>query len=397
MTRLADLISIKHGYAFAGKYFTEAPTKKILLTPGNFRIGGGFKGDKHKYYDGPVPDGYTLEPGDLIVTMTDLSKSMDTLGYPALVPASLDGSRYLHNQRLGLVRSTSESVDQTWLYYRLCACDYRNEVMAGSTGTTVHHTSPARILAFDLMLPSLEEQREQAATLASLDAKIEGNRRVVSLAEDLLRAKYAAFPKRSLVRASTLLIPVLGGTPARSVADFWGGDIAWASAKDIASGNSWFVSETAEHVTSAGVRNSAAKVLPAGTIVMTARGTVGALARLGAEMTFNQSCYALTCRPGTHEGLLYLALLDAVSRIRNATHGTVFDTVNMSTFDQVLLDWPTVDDESKEDIDSLFALIEQRQREIAFLGRVRDALIRKFFAPETNRGAATLHGSGVTA
>ena len=31
-----------------------------LLTPGNFAIGGGFKGDKLKYYDGVVPEEFIL-------------------------------------------------------------------------------------------------------------------------------------------------------------------------------------------------------------------------------------------------------------------------------------------------------------------------------------------------
>jgi type I restriction enzyme S subunit len=46
---------------------------------------------------------FVLYEGDLIVTMTDLSKQTDTLGYPAFVPTASDGRRYLHNQRLGKV------------------------------------------------------------------------------------------------------------------------------------------------------------------------------------------------------------------------------------------------------------------------------------------------------
>src|SRR5262245_17749427 len=99
---LGDLVDIKHGFAFAGQWFRDAPPGDVLLTPGNFSIGGGFKGDKLKYYDGPVDPAFVLRPGDLLVTMTDLSKGGDTLGYPLIVPGT-DGRRYLHNQRLGKV------------------------------------------------------------------------------------------------------------------------------------------------------------------------------------------------------------------------------------------------------------------------------------------------------
>jgi type I restriction enzyme S subunit len=78
-TSLGELIDIKHGFAFKGEFFRDEPRGDILLTPGNFAIGGGFKADRLKYYEGPVPEEFVLHEGDLIVTMTDLSKQADTL------------------------------------------------------------------------------------------------------------------------------------------------------------------------------------------------------------------------------------------------------------------------------------------------------------------------------
>jgi type I restriction enzyme S subunit len=100
---LEDLIEVKHGFAFQGQFFHDDPPGDVLLTPGNFAIGGGFKGDKLKYYRGPTPEEFVLGEGDLLITMTDLSKRADTLGFPALVPRSTGTARYLHNQRLGKV------------------------------------------------------------------------------------------------------------------------------------------------------------------------------------------------------------------------------------------------------------------------------------------------------
>ena len=52
---LGELIDVKHGFAFKGEFFQDEPVGDILLTPGNFAIGGGFKSDKFKFYKGPVP------------------------------------------------------------------------------------------------------------------------------------------------------------------------------------------------------------------------------------------------------------------------------------------------------------------------------------------------------
>lgn len=189
LARLEDLITIKHGFAFPGAEFSEEPTDFVLLTPGNFRIGGGFKADKIKYFRGQVPKEFILEPGDLIVTMTDLSKNMDTLGLPARVP-DFGAKIALHNQRLGLVQVVSTKLDSNFLFYILCSAGYREEVMAGSSGTTVHHTSPKRILNYEFELPPLSEQRGIAATLSPLDEKIESNNRAFQLGDQLLVERF---------------------------------------------------------------------------------------------------------------------------------------------------------------------------------------------------------------
>lgn len=144
---LSKLIDIKHGFAFKGEYFSEKVTNDILLTPGNIRIGGGFKFDKFKYYNGEVSKDYIFEKDDIFVSMTDLSKQCDSLGYAARIP-SHDGVRFLHNQRLGrvIIGKHTSSVKE-FIYQVLISQDYRNTVLGSVTGTTVKHTSPSKILS----------------------------------------------------------------------------------------------------------------------------------------------------------------------------------------------------------------------------------------------------------
>ncbi|MHB1922145.1 MAG: restriction endonuclease subunit S [Chitinophagaceae bacterium] len=101
--KLGDLIEVKHGFAFSGSGITDEPTKNILVKPGNFHIGGGFKNSKFKYFNSDFPKDYILNEDDVVVTMTDLSKDTDTLGYSAKIPKH-NGIKYLHNQRIGLVQ-----------------------------------------------------------------------------------------------------------------------------------------------------------------------------------------------------------------------------------------------------------------------------------------------------
>ncbi len=189
---MGDICDIKHGYAFQGVFFSDTPTNDILLTPGNFKVGGGFKGDNYHYYIGEVPEDYILDVGDLILTMTDLSKNSDTLGFPALVP-KVEGLRFLHNQRLGKVILINDKVDKYYLYYAFCTDKYRNEVLASATGTTVKHTSPKRILSYRFSIPQIDEQKSIAHILGTLDEKIELNRRMNETLEGIARALFKSW------------------------------------------------------------------------------------------------------------------------------------------------------------------------------------------------------------
>ena len=192
-SKLGEYIRVKHGFAFRGAYFTEEAGTDVLLTPGNFAIGGGFQDAKLKYYAGPVPDDTVLQTGDLVITMTDLSKAADTLGYPALIPNSTD-RRYLHNQRIGLVEILPHApLDKRYLFYRLRAHDYRHHVLATASGSTVHHTSPSRIYEFRLTLPPVNQQRAIAGVLGGLDHKIEQNRKTAQALEQLAQAIFRAW------------------------------------------------------------------------------------------------------------------------------------------------------------------------------------------------------------
>lgn len=189
--QIGDFVDIKHGYAFKGAYITDEPTENILVTPGNFHIGGGFKSAKFKYYNGEVPSEYVLKANEIIVTMTDLSKESDTLGYSAKVPVS--GSvRYLHNQRIGLVQFyEKEKIVRDFIYWLMRTSDYQGFIVGSASGSSVMHTSPSRIREYPFLRPHPDEQKAIASVLSGLDDKIDllrrQNKTLEAMAETLFR------------------------------------------------------------------------------------------------------------------------------------------------------------------------------------------------------------------
>lgn len=187
---LSDFIKVKHGYAFKGEFITEQENNQILVTPGNFKIGGGFKSQKFKYYNDTAPDDYILTTGDVVVTMTDLSKETDTLGYSAKIPAS-DEKKFLHNQRVGLVQFISDQISKDFIYWLLRTKEYQWFIVGSSSGTSVMHTSPYRILEYQFNVPEFETQEKIAKVLTSIENKIDllhrQNKTLEQMAETLFR------------------------------------------------------------------------------------------------------------------------------------------------------------------------------------------------------------------
>lgn len=430
-TTLGRYIHVKHGFAFKGEYFTDEVTPDVLVTPGNFAIGGGFQDNKLKYYAGPVPDDYLLQAGDLVVTMTDLSKAGDTLGYPALIPES-DGSRYLHNQRVGLIEIKHDAeADKRFLFYRLRADDYRHHILATASGSTVRHTSPGRICEFETTLPPIDEQRAIASVLSSLDDKIEQNRRTARALERLTREIFRAWfvdfePVKTKAEGSTAFpgmpqpvfdalttrfrdspigpIPegwevkvltsvctlVSGGTPKRSEASYWGGDIPWYSVKDAPNEGEIWVTNTSERITEDGEAHSAARVVDKGCTIISARGTVGKLAMAAVPMAFNQSCYGLMPREGKSYCYLHLLVQTAVAELKQRSHGSVFDTITRATFDGLLVPVPPRGAVRSFEavVEPLFDLMLGSLQESSQLAAMRDFLLPKLLSGQVRVDAA---------
>lgn len=112
-----------------------------------------------------------------------------------------------------------------------------------------------------------------------------------------------------------------GGTPDKSVAAYWGGDIPWASVKDF---KSTTLDQTTDFITHEGVRNSATNIIPAGTIVVPTRMAVGKAAITSVDMAINQDLKAVFPKRDLSTRFLLQALLASSSELeRRASGATV--------------------------------------------------------------------------
>jgi type I restriction enzyme S subunit len=142
-------------------------------------------------------------------------------------------------------------------------------------------------------------------------------------------------------KLSSIIDIISGGTPKTDVKKYWeNGTIGWLSVTDF-NNDLRYVYSTEKKITDEGLKNSNTKLLNKGDIIISARGTVGALAQIGTPMCFNQSCFGLRGKKGIVEtDFLYYALKNYVHNIKKRSQGSVFDTINLNSFELMEIEIP---------------------------------------------------------
>jgi type I restriction enzyme S subunit len=196
--------------------------------------------------------------------------------------------------------------------------------------------------------------------------------------EDAIPFGWVRKPLAAMIRI------VGGGTPKRSVSDYWGGNIPWYSVKDAPSESDVFVVDTEEHITPKGLEESATRLLPVGTTIISARGTVGKLALTAVPMAMNQSCYGVQGVEGIGAFFNYYTLKEAVATLQRNTHGAVFDTITQATFETVTSILPSEHCLAafEEMVAPLMQQILQSVRQNNTLRALRDALLPRLLSGE---------------
>ncbi len=137
------------------------------------------------------------------------------------------------------------------------------------------------------------------------------------------------------------LVKVLGGgTPDTKRPDYWNGGIPWLSVVDF-NNESRYVSTSEKTISEAGLENSSTRYLEVGDLILSARGTVGALAELAVRATFNQSCYGL--RPNldlVSAGYIYYTLREEIAQLKANAGGSKFDAITTATLDDIVIPVP---------------------------------------------------------
>lgn len=272
--------------------------------------------------------------------------------------------------------------------------------------TTIPNLSRNRLAALDVPQPDFDEQCDITAALARVRQAMKLHDTSLEVAQDLKRAAMRALFTKGLrgeAQKDTEIGPMpeswqprtvldlcdiqSGGTPRKSVVEYWIGDIPWASGKDLKVPT---LHDTVDHISREGAE-AGSRIAPADAVLILVRGMGLAkdlpLAVISRPMAFNQDLKALVSRgefSGTYiRSAIYSAKERLLSRIVPSAHGTM--TLNLDDIETFKVPCPSDSAEANEIVEILLALdrkIDLHKRKRAVLEELFKSLLHKLMIGE---------------
>lgn len=184
-------------------------------------------------------------------------------------------------------------------------------------------------------------------------------------------------------KVSDLVYIVSGGTPDRNESSYWrNGGIPWITPTDLTANNGKYIFNGAEHISERGLASSNARLVPAGSIVFSTRGTVGNLAIAGLPLTCNQSCEVLIPKNNDISSEFLYFLLDyGMFAFHRLAGGTTFGAITRREIGRVYFALPERDEQTAiaHILDSIVSVINISRGTLQSAQNLKKALLQVIF------------------
>lgn len=237
----------------------------------------------------------------------------------------------------GLSIRLCSNLDPAFIAYQFQTSRVQQWLLANAIGTTMPSLNQGILAKVAVAIPPTREEQEAVAqTLADADALITcletliAKKRAIKQGamQELLsgRNRLPGFSGEwGQVRLDALADIKSGGTPSTVRADYWDGDVPWCTPTDITSlGGQKYLRETNRTITEYGLSSSSAEWIPAGSVVMTSRATIGECAINARPVTTNQGFKNLIPRSTTDVDFLYYLMCTQKERLIALCGGSTF-------------------------------------------------------------------------
>lgn len=135
-----------------------------------------------------------------------------------------------------------------------------------------------------------------------------------------------------------------GGTPETNRSEYWSGNIQWFTPTEIKSN---FVSKSERTISDLGLKNSSAKLLPKGAILLTTRATIGEVSIALEECTTNQGFQSLIVKEHCNNLFLFNWLKVNKYELEKRANGSTFAEISKSEIEKIQINIPHAEEQAK--------------------------------------------------
>jgi type I restriction enzyme S subunit len=333
---LGDLMTVQNGYAFDSQYFS--PSGKIGLI--RIRdLKGGVGTETH--FVGPYDDEYVVNAGDYLIGMDGEFRCYEWKGDPALL-----------NQRVCRLRGFGKSLDARFLFYGINK--FLKEIEDVTGYTTVKHLSSKSILAIEMPVPPLNEQKRLVALLDAATARVteltacyeQARTHANNLFTSALSSALEGNPDWPVKTLGEVCDLVGGGTPSKDRPDFYGGDIPWATVRDL---NVEVLRSTEHSITAEALTSSSSNVIPKGSVVIATRVGLGKAVIVAQDTAINQDLRGLVVKNPKEllADYLFWWYLSTVHLVVAAGTGATVQGVKLPFVSGLVIPVPTLEEQKR--------------------------------------------------
>lgn len=165
-----------------------------------------------------------------------------------------------------------------------------------------------------------------------------------------------------------------GGTPSRTIPEYWGGDLPWVKIGDM---NGKYINATSEYITEMGLKNSSAKLFPSGTLLYSVFASIGTVSILNIDATTNQAIAGLSKYTNDLDtDYMYYALVSLKDILLSQARGAAQLNINQKILSDAIVPIPPLDEQKR-----IANKIEELMARVADLEQSADtlALLKKAF------------------
>jgi len=243
--------------------------------------------------------------------------------------------------------------------------------------------SPGDVEGVEINLPPLNTQRRIASILSAYDDLIENNLKRIKLMEEKALVSYKLLDKIEKYKLTDLYDTSSGGTPSRTNAEYFTGEINWFKSKELADS---VLLESEEKITDGAVDKSSAKLFPTGSVIMAMYGaTIGKLGLLSMPSTTNQACCAIIEKDEIKSNYYILNwLLENREYVLSFRMGAAQENISQQVIKNLLISVPKDNDLKifNSEMKSIYQLIKNLHQQNSKLRKARDILLPRLMSGE---------------